>query len=365
MKKIIFLLIIVISSPILYSQTQHEYRMADNLGQEAIELINTGKFNRAIELLDSAQRYNPFKIEYPYEKALAYYYKNDYKNSLNVLDSLISKNRINDMIFVLKSNCLSAMGQEETAMKVLNSSLEKFPYSGRIYAEIGLLNFALKKNNLAIADWEKGVAFAPDFGNNYYYLAKIYSMNYHFIWSMINGEIYILLSENKTKVTEISKNLYNVFNRSLFFKADSNSAPVIKFTFQGIKTDKPKPIRDLNFEMAYQEVMARVVPELIKGDSVKVSIAKISKIREEFIKTWFTELLNVNFNNMLFDWHRKLIENKYFEAYNYLIFKDGNIDEYNEWYKKNKALADEFMNWLVENPLMIDKAHNVQRINME
>ena len=365
MKKTLLFLLILITSIPLFAQTQEEFMKANTFGKQAVTLIDEGKFDKAIELLDSAAKWNPSRVEYPYEKALAYFYKNEFSTAYEILDSLTKNNRINEMIYVLKSNCLTSMNKRDEAAKLLQEGLVKFKKSGKIYAELGLLQFEAKKDNLAISEWEKGVSVASDYPNNYYYLSKIFSMNYFFVWSLIDGEIYILLSENETKVKEISKIMYNVFNRSLFFKEEKSKVPQIKFTLKGIKTDKPKAAKDLPFEMAYESVMQKVAPFYIKDEKGNISIAKISKIREEFILEWYRQNLNEKFTNLLFDWNRKLIGRGYFEAYNYLLFKEGNIEEYNEWYKKNKDKSDEFMNWLIDNPVIFDETKNVQRMNLE
>jgi tetratricopeptide (TPR) repeat protein len=329
-----------------------------------VEMIDRGKYDSAIVKFDEAMQYDSVSVEYPYEKAFAYYNKNDFSKAKTMLDSLLHINKINDKIYALLGNCYEAENNMDKAFEIYEQGVEKIKYSGRLYMEMGILKHDIKQTNNAVGYWEKGVEVAPDFANNYYYLASTYSQNSYNIWSLLDGEIFILLSENQKRINETSKIMYDVFNRSLFNK-DEKGNESIRFTFIDIKTDIPRPTKDLPFELACQTVYREIAPAIIGKDKNKISIEKIYKINEAFTKKWFDEGLDVYFSNLLFRWHKKLIDNNYFEAYNYLIFKEGNPQEYKEWYDKHQKAFDDFMNWLLDNPVMIDKEHRLLRSNLK
>ena len=257
-------------------------------------MIDQGKYYSAIVIFNEAIKYDSVSVEYPYEKALACYYKNNMEMVAAILDSLLRHNKINEKIYTLLGNCYEAQNNDEKAIETYQEGLDKFRRSGRLYLEMGIIKHDMKEISAAIANWEKGVEVQPDFPNNYYFLSITFSENFYHIWSLLDGEIFILLSENKTRIKEISKLMYNVFNKSLFYKDEKGNAS-IKFTLKDIISDKPRPTKDLPFETACQAVFREKRPSFIGKDTNKINIEKIYKIREAFIRKWFDEGLRLAF----------------------------------------------------------------------
>lgn len=54
-------------------------------GLEAIKLMDNGKFDESIKLLEEAQKLDPKKFDYPYEIAYAHYIQEDYKGAIKIL----------------------------------------------------------------------------------------------------------------------------------------------------------------------------------------------------------------------------------------------------------------------------------------
>jgi len=94
----------------------------------------------------------------------------------------------------------------------------------------------------------------------------------------------------------------------------------------------------------------------------EIGIKSLHKIRTSFINNWFENKRNVNYPNILFEWHKKLIDLDYFEAYNYWLFMKGNEKEFIKWSEKNKVKFDKFIEWFSPNPLIINKKNNFQRL---
>lgn len=53
---------------------------------KAIELMDNGKIEASIELLEEAQKLDPDRFDYPYELAYAHYLKKDYKGAIKILE---------------------------------------------------------------------------------------------------------------------------------------------------------------------------------------------------------------------------------------------------------------------------------------
>ena len=61
------LLLLFATGQIAYGQNNKEKALAK--GQEAIKLMDNGKLDESIKLLEEAQKLDPDRFDYPYEKA--------------------------------------------------------------------------------------------------------------------------------------------------------------------------------------------------------------------------------------------------------------------------------------------------------
>lgn len=87
------------------------------------------------------------------------------------------------------------------------------------------------------------------------------------------------------------------------------------------------------------------------------------QIRKKFINEFYANFSD--FNNVLFDYHKKIIEAGHFEAYNYWLFAYGNNAQANKWVKENKGKWDSFLKWKKENPIKITQENVFSRYTME
>ena len=124
----------------------------------------------------------------------------------------------------------------------------------------------------------------------------------------------------------------------------------------------PKDGEDIKlpFSMPYEMTMVlAITSELEEKD---LGIYSFNNIRTSFINNWYENKRNIEYPNVLFDWHKKLIDLGYFESYNYWLLMKGNEDEFDKWVTNNKEKFDEFIEWFTNNPLTIDNQNNFKRL---
>ncbi len=336
---------------------------AHNYLLRAIDSINTGKFNEAVILCDSASILDPHNIAYPYEKALAFYKLNQIDSAITILDSLTKIKTTSDQVYQMLGNCYDALGKPDIAIEIYNNGLKKFPDSGRLFMEQGLYYYNQNEISDAVNKWETGIYHDPSFSNNYYILSKFYSKSGLSIWSLLYGEIYFSIADNENKVKELNRLLFNVYEKSFYTKKDSSI--IIKFTTMTITSPVKRPDIDLPFEMAYQSVMEKASDGLLPKDSSRFNIETLYKIREKFIEIWFDEKLNTKFKNVLFDWHKTLIDYNLFETYTYLLFAEARVEEFNKWVVKDQPKLKKDINELINKyPFIVDSTHFLQKYQL-
>jgi tetratricopeptide (TPR) repeat protein len=102
MRNIALLILLLLFGQIENFNAQNDPKKeAFEKGQKAIQLMDNGKIDEAIKILEECQKLDPKNIDYPYEIALANYMKKDYKKSIKILEEL--KNAKTPMIGY--SNC--------------------------------------------------------------------------------------------------------------------------------------------------------------------------------------------------------------------------------------------------------------------
>lgn len=350
MKKIftfLFLFSLAITS---YSQTESEKQEAYDTAVKALELMDDGEIDKSIELLEKSCKLDPERIDYPYEIGYAYYLKEDYSKAIKVFEKAVKMKNCNDRIYQMLGNAYDMNEQRNKAIKAYEKGLSKFPNSGKLYLELG--NVSQNDLNKALEFYEKGIEVDPTFSSNYYWLAKIFcNSTDEELWGMIYGELFINIERGSERTKEISKLLFDTYFSEIQFPNDTSMTVSFCKTAVIYNNKKIK----IPFGLVYEPSLMVAINEQ------EINLASLNRIRKGFIEFYFDRKFNKSHPNILFDWHKFLIENEKFEYYNYWLLMQGAGDEFNNWHNQNNEAFDKFISWFSENPMLIDKKHTFHR----
>ncbi len=163
-RTILFILLIS-SFQIVFGQSSNKEK-ALNKGMEAIKLMDEGKYEESIQLLEEAQKLDPTDIDYPYELAYAYYSKKDYKKASKYLEGLLKHKDIIDKVYQLLGNSYDLQGKSDKAIETYEAGLKLYPNSGSLHLEMGIMSMSKKEYNQALFLFEKGIEVAPKYPSN-------------------------------------------------------------------------------------------------------------------------------------------------------------------------------------------------------
>lgn len=339
------------------SYCQSDKDKASTLCDKAIPLIDNGKYDEAIKLLEEASDLDPESIAYPFEIGYAYYLKNDFKSSLTVYKKIVKMKGVTDQCFQMLGNAYDMLGDTANAFKSYDAGLKVFPNSGRLFLEKGNCYYNRELYLKALPFYEEGIKMNPGFPSNYFKAAKIYCNSNDKIWGLLYAEIFMNLERNSKRTEEISKLLYKTFSSS--FEKNNDTSFSVKFGGDVIDINK---IRQSKFKMSYEIAMTIAFTSVIKQiTNSYLSLSLIDTIRKNFLTVWNQKEMNNEFNNILFDYFNKLYETGNFEAYNYWIFMQGNKNEFEKWKNDNAEKSDNFFNWFSKNQLKLDNKNNFHR----
>lgn len=349
------LLLFIASSQIAFGQSDKE--KAFTIGQQAIELMDNGKFGESIKLLKEAQKLDPDRLDYPYEMAYAYYAQGKYKEAAKILEKYKTHKDVIANVFQLLGNCYDVLGKTEKAFEVYDEGLQIFPNSGIIYLEKGNVYWSKKEYGKALPFYEKGIEVDPTFPSNYYRATLLYCGSTEEVWGLLYGEIFMNLERNSKRTQEISKMLFNTYKSQINFTSDTS----MTVSFCQEMSVNVGSIGDTNniklpFCMFFEPTLLMSITS-----EKSIDINSLDKIRSTFIDNYFKNELDKKYPNALFSYQKKVKESGHMEAYNHWILMKGDEDGFDNWLSSNKDKWDSFKKWFGENGLKLTDTNKFYR----
>jgi tetratricopeptide (TPR) repeat protein len=204
-----------------FGQNNREQVLA--LQRQAIELMDNGDPDQGIVLLRQALTLDPDYWPLTYEMAYAYMVKRDYQKAIKLAKTLYKYEDCNDLVYQLVGNCYDYLKNPKKALKVYAQGLKRFPDSGALYLEQGVVSGMQGHYDETVASFEKGISVAPMFPSNYYRAAQFYAYSTSKVWSQIYGEIMMNLLPSGDRNKEMSELLFRNYKTGIVFSTDSVS----------------------------------------------------------------------------------------------------------------------------------------------
>ncbi len=302
------------------------------LAQEGIRLVDSGKPDEAVVLLDSAIQLDPDNILYPYEKAYVYSTMKRYQDAVDLLEVLVERDDATDDFYQLLGGCYDYLGKTENALTLYSDGLKRFPKSGKLYAEAGITHMRSGDSEKALQSFERGISANPTYASNYYHATRILASVDERLWALMYGEVFLNLERNSRRSYEMSKLLYDTYNAAISVSGDSSARVVLNPT-------QTLSLEDLNhgggfqpgFEMMFELNTTIALAPIVasKGGQCSVQplpIACIAKLREACIAMWVESRHHENYPNALLRWHKALSDKGYLTVYSYWMLNQGNED---------------------------------------
>jgi tetratricopeptide (TPR) repeat protein len=323
---------------------------------KAIELMDNGQLDESIALLQEAKALDPQNYIYDYEIGLAQLRKEDYKASIKTYKAVVKYKGATDQCYQMLGNVLDISGQPAKAIKAYDDGLKLFPTSGRLFLEKGNVFWGQKKYSQALSLYEEGILFEPDYPSNYYRATLLYAGSTEKIWGILYGEIFRNLESNSPRSEEISNMLFDVYKSQIKFAGDSTSISFSKNHTINITTRDLKSVESIAkaFKMPYGITFEKSLLLAIANEKV-IDIAALHRIRTRFINEIVRNEDSKKYPNILFDFHKRMIDAGHFEAYNYWLLEKGNETEFKTWKETHQEAWDAFMEWVNENGLDVNE----------
>ena len=317
MKKLFLILVSLISLNALSQRNE----IAWNKAKEAIKLMDEGKIDESIVLLKECEKIDGKDYTYPYEIAYAYVLKKDYETAINILDKTKKYKNASSQVYQMSGNCYSYQGKPELAIKEYEAGIKKFPNAANLYLEKGNIFLIQKKYSDAVQNYERGIQADPSFPSNYYRQALLYMDSNDKLSGLIYGEIFMNLERTTNRTTEISKLLFDTYKQSIQINDDETKIDFLEIIIEAKKLKNN---------------------DIIIMNQKEINLKTLTEIRIEFIKNYYEEDYK-KYPNVLFEYHKTMLDKGLLDSYNNYILQMGASDEFLEWKNSNKEKYDEFV----------------------
>ena len=289
------------------------------LHETAKSFMRQGDYANAIQVLNMSLEQDPKNTAMAKDLAMSYFYQRDNLKAVEIIKTLADRDDADDQVFQIAGMIYRQAGNGKESEKIYKKGLKKFPDSGPLYNELGVLQ-AADKNRDAIETWEKGIKRDPSYGRNYYNAARYYFFTTDKIWSIIYGEMFINMEPTGSKTPEIKQLIIDSYKK-LFADPD----------LEKTAADKNR------FEKTYLQALNRQKAVVREG----INTETLSMLRTRFIVEWFAMPKPPPFR--LFEYQRQLLKEGMFEAYNQWLFgASENLAAYENWINIHSAENNAF-----------------------
>lgn len=309
-------LFIALSVSVLASAQPEDVK---KLHETAKTFMRSGDFDNAIIVLTRALQQDKKNIDLQKDLVMSYYLKRDYAKSMEGAKVLIDRDDADVISYQIAGNVYKALEEVKECDKMYKKALKKFPKSGPLYSEYGELLWATK-DFAAIKQWEEGIKSDPGYGGNYYNAALYYFYTKDKVWSLIYGEIFVNMESFSERGAAMKQMLLQGYKEKLFADPD---------IMKGEEKNKGE------FAKAFLQGIVKQSSLTSKG----ITTETLTMIRTRFILDWY-ENNAVKYPFRLFEYHRQLLQEGMFNAYNQWLFgASENLAAYDNW---TKAHAEEY-----------------------
>jgi tetratricopeptide (TPR) repeat protein len=317
MRRIFFICISILFSVAVFAQPT-----AKELYDAARKLMMQGDYTNAQLSLDKALQLSPGNYEMLKDKVYLHFLQRDFTGALETGKPLTDRPDGDFQAFQLVGMVYKEIADYKECEKLYKKGIKKFPASGVLYSEYGDLMMVLNNSEEAINQWEAGIKADPNHSSNYYNATRYYTQKENLFWVLIYGETFLNIESYTTRSPEVKKVLLEAYNRLL----------------------KPGTMDAMQTGSTFQQAVITEMRKTPPSITTPVTPDNLMAIRTRFILNWFETDKKMPF--ALFDYHRFLMKEGMFEAYNQWIFGPAaSAANYQVWQETNAAQVNRFKDY--------------------
>ncbi len=326
--------------------------------QRALKYFELKKYDSALVQLRIAWKSEPNNSDLRYEMALAFALLKNQDSAIAILHSVKNKTGATDKYFQLLANCYSEKDDTVKAREVLQEGLTRFPQSGKMHLELGLLQLQQRNLESALDEFEEGIQVEPSLIANYYWAARSYSSGNEKIWTVLYAELLMNIDPNPTHASLMSTMLFSAHN-TVYEDFKTSHAMVYSKVRKGV-TDASQANRE-SFEDVFNRLMTKGAEPLRFFRDFEIPVASIDTMQTLFTKSWYAGGYDKTFANPVIERHKQLLDVGLHTAYTYHLMQFAKPLEFKAYIDEHKKDYMALMKWMQEHPLRMNETNRFSR----
>ena len=290
----------------------------EELHQQGINYMQQGDYANAIIVLKRAvDGTNAPQTALINDLGVAYFMAGQFQTGYQLMVPLAETTLADDQTFVIAAMNLRGGKNNEEAEQVYRMGLSRFPASGALHADYGdfLQNKPPGKDGKvpSITYWEKGIEVDPAYPINYYHAANYYHKYNNNFWAAIYGEMFINMESYTNRTVEMKNLVFDAYKRMYAFELQNGNS-------------------NSEFESGTKQTLSAL------GGLVKSGITPeiLTAVRTRFILDWYNNGGSQRYPFSLFQYHKYLLEQGLFDAYNQWLFGSvASLNAFQNWTRLN------------------------------
>ena len=178
------------------------------------------------------------------------------------------------------------------------------------------------------------------FPSNFYRLALLYLSSSDKLSGLIYAEIFMNLKRSTQRTKEMSKLIYETFKGAITLGEEESSMDFCEIIVDAKDLEKGDLMMPLCAIFGKHFVLGIV-------EMKEVNSKTISKMRASFIERFFEED-HKKYSNVLFDYHKELLDTGLLEAYTHYILQVGDPHGFEEWAASLEKELNTYFDWYLE-----------------
>lgn len=313
-----------------------------SLQETARTFAKQGDYANAAIVLNRALLQDHANIQIIKDLAFAQYMQRDLNNAYQSVKTIVDRKDADVEVYQVAGMIYKEKEEFSETEKLYKKALKKFPASGVLYNEYGELLW-YRQDYTAIRQWEKGIEVDPNFTGNYYNAAKYYYLTLDKTWSLIYGEIFVNMESYSRRTIEIKTLLVNSFQKMF------SDGQIMKN--QNAKNE---------FSTAFLTTINKQSSILALG----ITPESLTMMRTRFVLDWDDKYAQ-QFPYRLFEYHRQLLREGLFDAYNQWLFGPvQNLTSFQNWTNTHAEVYKEFTNFQRGRVFKMPTGQNYQSKNL-
>jgi tetratricopeptide (TPR) repeat protein len=308
---------------------------------QAVELIDEGKLDAAIKILEELWGRHPNNAIVLHELALAHRLAKRPQKAAELL--MPHRERLPPTALAALGSALDELGADAEAISVLRAGLARFPRSGLLHSELATTLLGTGKFEEAFRLYDKGTQVDPASPPNYLHLARLLAESKGPGMTLIYGEMFRLLEPHTPRSRDMAALMVAVCGRAVKIKKkagkdfDATISLAPDIVIEGEEQVKRLPLVNV-LELSFG-------PGLVKAHIDGFNLASLHGAREALLAHVNKPGSPFDWSSVpLFQWLRSLHDAGHLEAYDYWLYGPAMPNEYERWAKahavKMRAMAE-------------------------